>query len=146
KLFLALDQRQKDRAAIYPYVPQEFFTRASRRVDIGTPSGLPASALSGDQRDILISLIQTYTSRTIDSIEASFLKKLDRDGIENIHFAWVGSEHRRQPHYYRIHGPSFYVEYDNTQDKANHIHSVCRDINSDFGFDVLASHYEHAHN
>ena len=50
-----------------------------------------------------------------------------------------------QPHYYRLHGPTFFVEYDNIQDMANHIHSVWRDVEHDFGFDLLKAHYERHH-
>ena len=145
KLLLTLDESQRGRAAIYPCVPGELFTRASRKVEIATPSGVSASTMSADQREILMSLIKAYVSRASGPFEKTAFDRVNRDGVEQIHFAWVGSEHRRQPHYYRIQGPNFFVEYDNTQNNANHIHSVWRDISSDFGFDLLAEHYRHAH-
>ena len=64
-------------------------------------------------------------------------------GIEHIHFAWAGSLEPRQPHYYRLHGPTLLIEYDNTQNEANHIHSVWHDPGRDFGADLLRRHYEH---
>ena len=63
-------------------------------------------------------------------------------GIEKVRFAWAGGLERGQPHYYRIQGPTFLVEYDNTQNNANHVHSVWRDLQNDFGEDVLKNHYD----
>ena len=60
-------------------------------------------------------------------------------------FAWAGVEQRGGPHYYRVQAPTFLIEYDNTQNNANHIHSVWRDFNGDFGLDLLAMHYQASH-
>jgi hypothetical protein len=62
-----------------------------------------------------------------------------------LHFGWAGGLERGQGHYYRIQGAHFLAEYDNTQNNANHIHSVWRDPRSDFGADILAHHYAHSH-
>ena len=64
-------------------------------------------------------------------------------GLEHIHFAWAGSTEPRRPHYYRLHGPNLLIEYDNTQNEANHIHSVWHDPGHDFATDLLLRHYEH---
>jgi hypothetical protein len=63
---------------------------------------------------------------------------------KNIYFAWAGVVEFGGPHYYRVQSPSFMVEYDCTQDKANHIHSVWRDFDGDWGMDVLKEHYKRA--
>jgi hypothetical protein len=62
-----------------------------------------------------------------------------------IHFAWAGSEMRGSPHYYRLHGPGFLVEYDSIQNNANHIHTVWRDLRNDWGEDLLKDHYGKSH-
>jgi hypothetical protein len=49
------------------------------------------------------------------------------------------------PHYYRIQGERLLIEYDCTQDEANHTHSVWRDPEGDFGEDILARHYAVEH-
>ena len=67
------------------------------------------------------------------------------NGLDGIHFAWAGGLEKRQGHYYRIQGPRFVCEYDNTQNDANHIHSVWRDPDNDFGRGILAHHYVHHH-
>ncbi len=144
-LFTSLDGEQRRRAVIYPVTPREFFTRASRRVEIATPLGLSASLMGADQRDRLMRLIRVYTERKPADVARQALAKIESEGIENIAFGWAGSTFRFQPHYYRLHGPAFFAEYDNTQDNANHIHSVWRDIDGDFGEDLLARHYAEAH-
>ena len=62
-------------------------------------------------------------------------------GLDGIKFAWMGSLEKGKAHYYRIQGTTFLIEYDNTQNDANHIHCVWRDFNGDFGDDLLAQHY-----
>jgi hypothetical protein len=76
----------------------------------------------------------------MQDIEAADLNKLQ--------FAWAGEEQSGpgHPHYYRIHGPTIIIEYDNTQNNANHVHTVIRDLKNDFGGDQLLEHYkEHKH-
>jgi hypothetical protein len=74
--------------------------------------------------------------------------KIEQNGFENISFAWAGSLDVGMPHYYRVQGSSFLIEYDNTQNDANHIHSVWRDFTEDFGRDLLREHHtaaDHSH-
>jgi hypothetical protein len=73
-------------------------------------------------------------------IAADRMGRLRKAGLEKIAFAWAGPAERGQKHYYRVQGPTFLVEYDNTQNDANHIHSVWRDFNGDFGRDLLREH------
>ena len=73
------------------------------------------------------------------------LARIDAAGRDRIHFAWAGSEAVGQAHYYRIHGPTFVLEYDNTKNGANHVHAVWRDFANDFGLDVLREHYRNSH-
>jgi hypothetical protein len=61
--------------------------------------------------------------------------------MERIRFAWMGGVLRGERHYYRLQGPTFLIEYDNTQNDANHIHAVWRDFDGDFGVDLLEEHY-----
>lgn len=109
------------------------------------PAGLPASEMTAAQRAILASLIRRYTERMPDDVAAEETRRLTGQALAEIHFAWAGGLERGEPHYYRLHGPRFLVEYDNTQDHVNHIHSVWRDPEGDFGADVLAQHYARSH-
>ncbi|MBX3012331.1 MAG: DUF3500 domain-containing protein [Caldilineaceae bacterium] len=109
------------------------------------PKGIAASALTSSQQEILWALMGDYIHRMPDELAEIELKKLQQQGVGGIHFAWAGGLERRQPHYYRLQGPRFLVEYDNTQNDANHIHSVWRDPANDFGADILAQHYATSH-
>ncbi|SVD19239.1 uncharacterized protein METZ01_LOCUS372093, partial [marine metagenome] len=71
--------------------------------------------------------------------------KIEKGGIEKIYFSWAGSNKQFEPHYYRIQGPTFLLEYANTQNGANHIHATWRDFNGDFGRDVLREHIRKDH-
>ena len=144
-LFLSLGPEQRARAVIYADAPRDMITRADREVALGDPAGLPASAMTADQRDRLMALVRVYLDKNSDELKARALRKIEAEGVDGIFFAWAGGEQRMQGHYYRLHGPSFFVEYDNVQNGANHIHSVWRDIDSDFGRDLLREHYEQAH-
>lgn len=108
------------------------------------PKGLPASRMTPAQRDLLTALIRQYTGRLPDEIGEREAARIT-GSLDAVHFAWAGSGERRQPHYYRLQGPRFLVEYDNVQDDTNHIHSVWRDPENDFGAMALAKHYARHH-
>jgi hypothetical protein len=61
-------------------------------------------------------------------------------GQDDLHFVWAGSHRIEEPHYFRLEGPVTLIEFDNTEDNANHVHCVWRDPTNDFGVDVLAQH------
>lgn len=109
------------------------------------PKGLAAGAMQVSQREMLQALVFEYINRMPDAIAEIEAAKLEQQGIDGIHLAWAGGLERRQPHYYRLQGVRFLVEYDNTQNDANHIHSVWRDPVNDFGAHLLAQHYNIAH-
>jgi len=112
------------------------------RLDIATPRGLPGSRMHDTQRDLLRRLIDVYADRLPEPLAAVERARIDDP---EVHFAWAGAERRGEGHYYRLHGPSFLVEYDNTQDGANHIHAVWRSPDRDFGRDLLRLHLSAAH-
>ena len=144
-LFMSLDAEQRARAVVYQDAPRDMITRADREVALGDPAGLPASAMTADQRERLMALVGVYVEKNSDELRERTLRKIEADGVDGIFFAWAGGQRRFEGHYYRLHGPSFFVEYDNVQNGANHIHSVWRDIDADFGRDLLREHYDHAH-
>jgi hypothetical protein len=75
------------------------------------------------------------------------MKEITNDGLENIYFLWIGAQQKEigKPHYYRIQGPGFIIEFDNSQNNANHVHTVFRDLRRDFGGDELGKHYREKH-
>ncbi|MCH8815523.1 MAG: DUF3500 domain-containing protein [Chloroflexi bacterium] len=112
------------------------------RFERDKPKGLPASRMNASQRTLLSDLIDVYVSRL-----AAPLAEVVRTSIAiaGVHFAWAGETERRRPHYYRLQGSSFLVEYDNTQNDANHVHAVWRDPDLDFGGDALREHMKLDH-
>lgn len=110
-----------------------------------TPKGLSASHLSISQRDDLKELLKVYLNRISDDVADREWAKLSDDKIQELSFLWAGGIEKGQPHYYRVQGTRLFVEYDNTQRGTNHIHTVWRDLENDFGGDLLADHYTHEH-
>jgi hypothetical protein len=107
--------------------------------------GLAAADMSAAEQQSLRRLIEVYTSRLNSGSEKEALARLERAGFEKVRFAWAGGIESGQKHYYRVHGPTLLIEYDNTQNDANHIHTVYRDLDRDFGGDVLRQHVASAH-
>ena len=105
-----------------------------------SPVGIAAAAMTPSQRDLLMKRHRRLHRLMADDIAAERTAKLRKAGIEKIAFAWAGEAERGKKHYYRIQGPTFLIEYDNTQNNGNHIHSVWRDFNGDFGRDLLREH------
>lgn len=110
-----------------------------------TPKGIAAAQLNPTQRSVLTALIRQYIDRLPEEVADLQLGRLSGPAFETTHFAWAGGFERGEKHYYRIQGPRLLIEYDNTQNDANHIHAVWRDPESDFGIDLLAEHYRQAH-
>jgi hypothetical protein len=109
------------------------------------PRGISARDLDPGQRHELRRLIALYTGRAPSSLAEAHTAHYTVDSVlDEVHFGWAGSLESGEPHYYRVHGPTLLIEYDNTQRRANHAHSVWRNPASDFGLDSLAEHRKHA--
>ena len=109
------------------------------------PKGLSAHHLTNSQRGDLKELLKVYLNRVSDDVADREWAKLSDDKIQDLSFLWAGGTEKGQPHYYRVQGTRLFVEYDNTQRGTNHIHTVWRDLENDFGGDVLANHYTNEH-
>jgi hypothetical protein len=125
--------------------PRDIITGASRKAEIGEAKGLLVGEMTEKQRATFTALLRAYVEAMPDSVAEERLARLRKAGMGKIRFAWAGGAERGQPHYYRIQGPTFLVEYDNTQNNANHIHTVWRDFHGDFGEDLLRNHYRAYH-
>lgn len=140
-LLRSLDEKQRAVAIFDKTAPRDIITMNSVKVDPLSPAGLPASALKPAQRKMLQDLIDIYLSRMPEDVARDRMEKIRAAGLDKIHFAWAGEIEPKLPHYYRVQGPTFLIEYDNTQNDANHIHSTWRDFDGDFGRDLLREHY-----
>jgi hypothetical protein len=136
----SLDASQKTTAIINATAPGDMITSNKLQIDPLSPPGIMMTALNDKQRDLLMKLIDVYTGFMAPDIAADRVAKFKKAGVEKIGFAWAGDTERGKKHYYRIQGPTFLVEYDNTQNDGNHIHSIWRDFDGDFGKDLLRDH------
>ena len=141
-LLMALDDGQRKAATIADVPPTDIVTRTAAKADPLSPIGVAATAMTARQRDLLMAVIKTYTSSMADDIASERLAQLEAAGLEKITFAWAGESEPGKKHYYRVQGPTFLIEYDNTQNDGNHVHSVWRDFNGDFGRDLLREHIQ----
>jgi hypothetical protein len=117
-----------------------------RAPSLATTAGLPLADMTGDQRSLALRLVEEYARNMRAELADAELGRLREAGIEALHFAWAGSLEPGKAHYYRLHGPTLLIEYDNSQNDANHIHSVWHDPRNDFGLDLLRAHYQkHRH-
>jgi Protein of unknown function (DUF3500) len=139
-LLKALNSSQRAKAVIQNVALEDIVTE--NKVDINplSPVGVSAAEMTPPQRDLLMKVVNVYISKMAADIAADRLSKVQKAGIEKIAFAWAGEAERGKKHYYRIQGPTFLIEHDNTQNDANHVHSVWRDFNGDFGRDLLREH------
>jgi Protein of unknown function (DUF3500) len=145
ELAKSLSTNQKSEAVISAKAPADIVSGNRRMISPLEPAGIGWKNLNSDQQKLVWKLVKTYVGRARGEVAEVDLKKITAAGQDNIHFAWAGGFERGQGHYYRIQGPTFLIEYDNTQNNANHIHCVYRDFNEDFGEDLLKRHYEQAH-
>ena len=139
-LLESFDPPQRLKAIIAAAAPGDMVTMANVNITPLSPSGLEAGAMTAAQRELLMTLLDVYVGKMAADIAEDRLARLRKAGVEKMAFAWAGETERGKKHYYRIQGPTFLVEYDNTQNDGNHIHSVWRDFNGDFGRDLLRDH------
>jgi hypothetical protein len=146
QLLMDLDGDQRKLAIISAEAPADIVTVNLPYVgDEVQPEGLAAKDMSVAQQQVLQALIEVYVRRLPDQLAEVELGKLQRSDLAQAHFAWAGVAERGGPHYYRIQGADYMAEYDNTQNDANHIHAVWRDLSNDFGGDLLRQHYQRDH-
>jgi hypothetical protein len=142
ELLLSLDERQRATAIFDSKAPSDILTLATKTAEPLSPVGIQANQFNKQQMNLLTRLLEEYAASMPAELAAERMKTLHRAGLESITFGWAGGIERGQRHYYRVQGPTFLIEYDNTQNNANHIHSVWRDFNGDFGRDLLREHYQ----
>ena len=140
-LLRMFDSAQRSRAVIATAPYGDIVTRNVPAVGSLAFAGLPAADMTADQQRQLRRLLELYARRMSDSSASRQLRRIEEVGFGKLYFAWAGSNAPGAPHYYRIHGPTVLVEYDNSQSNANHIHTVWRDLENDFGGDLLRKHY-----
>jgi hypothetical protein len=143
KLVKSLDASQMKKATVAGKAPKEMETVADPEVSPLDPKGISSKDLSEDQQGILYKLVDEYLARVRPDIAKEAWKEIKEK--PEMHFGWAGGKELGDPHYYRVQGASFLLEYANTQNGANHVHSVWRSFDGDFGRDILGEHLKKDH-
>ncbi len=145
ELLAMLTPAQLRTAIIETEAPRDIITGNARTVEFDSFEGLTAAEMNDAQRLALMSVIKEYLNNASAEVANAQMQRIHDAGLQNLYFAWAGSTEPGEGHYYRIHGPTVLIEYDNVQGGANHVHSVLRDPQNDFGDDLLRRHYEDEH-
>lgn len=144
-LVQSLDEAQKGKAVVAAEAIEDIVTAAEKTVGPLGGEGIPFADLKPEQQQNLRELMDVYIRRLKPDVADDELAAIEKAGIDQVVFAWFGSIEKGQPHYYRVQGPTFLLEYANTQNGANHVHAVWRDFDGDFGRDLLREHYQAHH-
>ena len=146
ELVASLDGSRRQEAITSDTAPDDILTRHDPVADASRiDRGLAHAAMTGQQQALVERLVRLYFDRAPEPAAAAAWSCAEEAGLGQIRFGWAGGTHPGQGHYYSLLGPTFLIEYDNTRDGANHIHSVWRDLRDDWGEDLLARHYAAAH-
>lgn len=146
ELVQSLDQTQLKTAIIAEEAYPDILTGTGRKAEKTATEGIAYADMTSDQQQKLMQLLEVYHNNYKPEFAHKLMERIKKAGLAGIHFAWAGGTETGEKHYYRIQNPVFIIEYDNTQNNGNHIHTVVRDLENDFGDDVLKKHYQEAHN
>jgi hypothetical protein len=138
----SLSAEQRKAAVVSEEAPRDILAVPGRGLDGVPATGLAVAEMTGEQRALVERLLGEFAGNLRHEMAAPELERVRGAGLEKVVFAWAGGMERGQGHYYRLSGPTFVIEYDNTQDGANHVHTVWRDRERDFGKDLLKEHLE----
>jgi len=144
-LVTSLTAAQKTKAVIEGAAPNDIVTANRLPITPLAPAGVSQAELTEPQRTLLMQVLTGYTSFMADDIAADRMDRVRKAGLDKVTFAWAGETELGKKHYYRLQGPTFLIEYDNTQNDGNHVHSIWRDFEQDFGRDLLREHIRTAH-
>lgn len=139
-LVQSLSADQLKAAVINATAPNDILTMNRNDITPLPDEGILYSALQPVQQGLLRKIVEAYANTMAADVAAARIKVATGAGLDKLRFAWAGSTEKGQKHYYRIQGPTFLIEFDNTQNDGNHVHSVWRDFGGDFGRDILREH------
>lgn len=144
-LYDSLDADQRQLATMEEKPPRDILTGSSQKASAPAPQGLMVSDMTADQVKLLRQLMVEYIGRYRESLAADDWEKIEKAGFDKIQFLWSQRPEPNKALYYRIQGPTFVMEYANSQNHGNHSHTVWRDFEGDFGHDALGAHMSSAH-
>jgi hypothetical protein len=150
ELVSSLSEAQRTRAIVSAEAPRDIFTGnigkdpaqwETWRVTLA-PAGIAVAELNEVQQHWVQRILEEVVGAYRPELSAEYLGSIDP---ESLSFAWMGATERGAPHYFRLQGADFVFEYDNVQDGGNHVHSVWRNKDEDFGMRLLGEHYRVSH-
>lgn len=141
----SLDAEQRKIAVLAETAPADVFLLPGVAFEKLEVVGLEVAKMNAEQRLLVEALLEEFAHNLRRDLARVELERIREKGVEKIRFAWAGGAEPGVGHYYRLHGPTFAIEYDNTQNGANHVHTLWRDAERDFGGDPLRDHLEHDH-
>lgn len=146
ELIHSLSTDQLKQATLAKKAFGNILTGNSRRASLERMDGLTYADMNASQKNQFLDLLKIYLNRYRITLARQQFDRIEKAGLDQLRFAWAGdtTPGNNVGYYYRIHGPMLLVEYDNTQNDANHVHTVVRDLTNDFGDDLLREHYERA--
>ena len=141
-LMAAFTDEQKKKVIFTDQAPREMLTAENREAKLLESVGMTFAEMTPAQKRLFEKVLDAYLGRVAPELAKARLDALQKSGMDKVTFGWAGTLEVGGPHYYRVQGPTFLIEYDNVQNNANHIHSVWRDFEGDFGRDILREHYK----
>jgi len=138
RLVQALDDEQKKIAVTASQAPNEIRGANTPQAPTAAAEGISFAQLNEEQRAMLKSLVEAYAGDMPHEVATVWFDEIKQAGPDLVKFSWTGPADRTQPHAYKVQGPTFLIEFNNTQNNANHIHSLWRNTLGDFGIPVAA--------
>jgi hypothetical protein len=145
ELIRSLGEPERERAIIATGSLGNIITVPGREEELRERRGLPLAAMPDGLRNLALKLLETYAGNLRGDLAEAEVARVREAGFDAIHFAWGGPLEDGHANYWRLHGPITVIEYDNTQNNANHIHSIWHDLTRNWGRDLLREHYAHGH-
>ena len=141
ELIQSLSPKQLIQTLVSSQTYGEILTSNQAAVEFIPNNGISYGQLNRGQKKQLKEIIYLHLDRMEKAVSQKARQLLDEENWNNITFSWAGKIEKLKAHYYRIQGQNFLIEYDNSQNKANHIHVVWREFKGDFGKDLIREHY-----
>ncbi len=141
QLITSCSPDERKEAIIAVEAPGDVIAMPGLEINFAEPVGLAAAEMSAEQQALFRQLLDEVIGNFNHELKDQAWREIDEAGFDKLHFAWAGSLKPGEGHYFRIHGPTLVIEYDNTQNEANHAHLVWHSPGNNFGADFLRRHY-----
>lgn len=137
EIVLSLDAAKRSQVIFQEHSLTRHETQNQATVAPLAEVGLPLGEFAAEQQALVDEIVRSYLNTLPSEIGDPIYTRLQEADVANIRFGWAGSLEPRQPHYYRLQGPTFLLEFDNSRNRGTHIHSVWRDFRQDFGQEIV---------